>query len=229
MTGKVEAADCQHVRLSLGVLVLGVIDPEERALVEGHLAECDRCSAELGELAELPGLMHRVDLDQALAGLPTPSSQFSARVIEAAKARKAAHRRRRRFVIAAGTAVAAAAAVLAFVVLPGDDGGSGSTGTGNETVVAATDPKTSVHASIDLASEQNGTRLQIELKGVAPGEHCRLVAYDKAGGRDVAASWVANYDGWAHVTTATRFPKASISWFEVVRPDGSNLVSVPVS
>ena len=115
--------------------------------------------------------MHRVDLDQALAGLPTPSSQFSARVIEAAKARKAAHRRRRRFVIAA-VRRCAVAAVLVFVGSPGFDGDSVSTGTGNETVVAATDPKTSVHASIDLASS-NGTRLQIQLKGVAPGEHCR--------------------------------------------------------
>ena len=52
---------CHEARLSLGVLVLGAIEPEDRSLVEAHLAQCAACSTELAELAVLPGLLKRLD------------------------------------------------------------------------------------------------------------------------------------------------------------------------
>jgi len=61
VTSTAGTMDCQQARLSLGVLVLGVIDPEERPALEAHLTGCERCSAELAELAVLPGLLHRLD------------------------------------------------------------------------------------------------------------------------------------------------------------------------
>jgi len=49
--------DCQEARVSLGVYVLGAIDPAERALVDSHLATCRDCRDELAGLAGLPALL----------------------------------------------------------------------------------------------------------------------------------------------------------------------------
>jgi len=59
--------DCSEARLSLGVYVLGAIDPAERALVDSHLAGCRECRDELAGLAGLPALLARVGTEEALA------------------------------------------------------------------------------------------------------------------------------------------------------------------
>ena len=56
--------DCTDARLSLGVYVLGAIDPAERALVDAHLATCRDCRDELAGLAGLPALLARVNPDE---------------------------------------------------------------------------------------------------------------------------------------------------------------------
>src|ERR1700691_4346620 len=61
------AMDCPEARISLGVYVLGAIDPAERALVEGHLATCQNCRDELAGLAALPALLARVSTEEAIA------------------------------------------------------------------------------------------------------------------------------------------------------------------
>ena len=49
--------DCTEARPSLGVYVLGAIDPGERALVDAHLTTCRDCRDELAGLAGLPALL----------------------------------------------------------------------------------------------------------------------------------------------------------------------------
>src|SRR5690349_6560337 len=56
--------DCTEARLSLGVYVLGAIDPAERSLVEAHLQICPECRDELAGLAGLPALLARVNPDE---------------------------------------------------------------------------------------------------------------------------------------------------------------------
>jgi len=55
---------CTEARPSLGVYVLGAIDPVERGLVDAHLATCRDCRDELAGLAGLPALLARVDPDE---------------------------------------------------------------------------------------------------------------------------------------------------------------------
>lgn len=228
MTDHVGTMDCHHARLSLGVHVLGVIDPEDRPALEAHLAGCPRCAAEMAELAVLPGLLHRVNPQVAASDLPAAPAGFQDRVVSAARVARARRRRRLRTV---STAVAAAAAVLAAVLLlpglVGDDNGS-SPAAGRPIVVERTDPGTAVHARVDLRAADGGTELTMVLGGVRPGERCRLVARDDDGNRETAATWVATYSGDASVTGTTSFPRDSITSLQVVRADGKLLVSLPV-
>ena len=56
--------DCAEARPSLGVYVLGAIDPAERGLVDAHLVTCRDCRDELAGLAGLPALLARVNPDE---------------------------------------------------------------------------------------------------------------------------------------------------------------------
>ncbi len=226
MTSTPGTMDCQQARLSLGVLVLGVIDPEERPALEAHLTVCERCSAELAELAVLPGLLHRLDPVAAAAGLPSPPASFQERVVAAGRVARARHRRR--LVAALGTAAAVIAAALLVPALLGGSDPAPHPAASRSIVVDRTDPQTSVSANVTLDREDSGTQLTLVLGGVRPGEHCRLVARNAAGREETAASWVATYSGTASVTGTTSFPRRSITSLQVVRGDGVVLVSLPV-
>jgi hypothetical protein len=224
-----QTMDCQEARLSLGVLVLGVIDPDERQAVEAHLAGCGRCAAEMAELAVLPGLLHRVSPDVAASGLPPVPPSFQDRVLAAARVARA--RRHRRLLGAAAAAAAVAAVLAAVLLLPGllgSDNGS-TPSAGRPIVVESTDPQTDVHARVDLAAEDSGTELTLVLGGVSPGERCRLVAHNADGGSETAATWVATYTGSASVTGTTSFTRDSITSLQIIRGDGKVLVSLPVT
>ncbi|MGH3279021.1 MAG: anti-sigma factor family protein, partial [Trebonia sp.] len=100
------AMDCPEARISLGVYVLGAIDPAERALVDAHLSTCRECRDELAGLAGLPALLARVSVEEATAlaadgsppltgvdAVPGPPRELLATVLDLTAAR----RRRRRW------------------------------------------------------------------------------------------------------------------------------------
>src|ERR1700750_95144 len=62
-----QSMSCPEVRVSLGVYVLGAIDPAERSMVDAHLATCRDCRDELAGLASLPALLSRVSTAEAIA------------------------------------------------------------------------------------------------------------------------------------------------------------------
>ncbi|MFD1502746.1 anti-sigma factor family protein [Streptosporangium lutulentum] len=51
---------CEEVRMSLGVYVLGALEPDECVLVEAHLAECADCRAEFDELTGVSAFLGKV-------------------------------------------------------------------------------------------------------------------------------------------------------------------------
>jgi hypothetical protein len=53
---------CTHTS-TLGVYLLGALEPEERSAFETHLSGCDACRTELVRLAPLPGLLNQITLD----------------------------------------------------------------------------------------------------------------------------------------------------------------------
>ena len=112
--------DCTDARLSLGVYVLGAIDPAERSLVDAHLVTCRDCRDELAGLAGLPALLARVNPDEisricaddtvragTYAGADDrPPEELIGTVLDLAEARR--RRTRWRFLAAAAAVVAIA-------------------------------------------------------------------------------------------------------------------------
>lgn len=244
--------ECREVELSLGVLVLGALEPAERPAIEAHIAVCPRCSAILAELAPLPGLMHRLDpFERDAAAEPRPSQSASQRSAakQSAAQRSAAQpssppqplplvplELRERLVLAARKErtrrrrwVAGIAAAAVFVALSLAAAASGGLWSDRQaTVASATDARTSVRADVRLMPDATGSALALSLTGVTPAEHCKLVAIDAQGRRDVAAAWVATYDGRATVTGHTSFRPDQITRLVVVTDAGSTLVRVPI-
>jgi anti-sigma factor RsiW len=58
---------CSQSRLSLGVYLLGALEPGERRDVDVHLAGCSRCRAELAELKDVPACLARVQLADVIS------------------------------------------------------------------------------------------------------------------------------------------------------------------
>lgn len=227
MTTQPTPLECHRAEIALGALVLGALDPAERDQVEAHVSQCPRCTATLAELAPLPGLLHRVDPEQAAAGLPEPPSELLPGLLAAAHEDdwNRAQSRRRRLTIGLTAAAAVLAAVAAGTIVVSRDNPSAPA----TTVASATNRQTHVSAKVEMTAASTGTEMTLSLSGVAPGERCRLVAVDSRGNREVAATWVATYAGEAHVAGSTSFPRSQIDKLLVVTPDGQTLVSIPSS
>ena len=209
-----QTMDCSAARISLGVYVLGAIDPAERSQVDAHLTTCRDCRDELAGLAGLPALLARVSKEEAIAladtsdsplplaevASPEPPRELLATVLDLTAAR----RRRRRW-REAGLAVAAAAIVAAGVFgglqlgshpaqpsttasgqLPyGRPSGPMKTATGNAGDMTAT---------VGYTAMGWGTQLDAKVTGIATGTNCQLWVFDASGNRYLVGNWVTDND-----------------------------------
>lgn len=235
---------CRDAELSLGALVLGALDPGERLQVEAHVAACDRCRDAVAELAPLPGLLNRLSVEQAEAGLPLAPARLLDAALEAARERSekvsplrtgsgAAGSARRPWWAAA--AVAAAAVVLATAgvlatkaqdATPPVAGPSPTSTRGDAVLWDGTSSDGTIRASVVLLPQEAGSRLSMTLTGVQPGQRCDLVIESTAGRREVTASWQATYDGAATITGSTTSWPSQINRMLVTTPEGDTLLQL---
>ena len=215
------SASCDSLeRLSLGAYVLGALDPIERAAVDAHLSECPACRDELAGLAAMPGLLSRVRVEDVLEPAPSPSPGAADRLIGRLRA---ARRARRRRLAAAGGAFALAAIAAGAIVIGTDNTGGGGTNR-NVASISATSARTGVTASFGVRPAPWGTAVRVRLRGVPPNTRCKLITYSRDGGREVAGTWRATYDGTADVQTATAIPRGRLAAIEVTTVGGRRLV-----
>jgi Putative zinc-finger len=222
--------------VALGAYVLGALEREERSGLEAHLETCEICGEELDRLAPLPGLLSRLTLEEAEVLDPAEPAEFTpvwtdagetSAPLERALFEVARERRRSRLMRAAAVAAAlvlAAVAVVGAPLIGGDGGEEPATLT-----AAASDVRTGVHGAAELTREPWGTRVELSLAGVRPGERCRLVARSEGGRSEVAATWRAGYLGMAEVPGAVAIPADRLATLDVVTADDRVLVRMPVT
>ncbi len=199
--------DCTEARPSLGVYVLGAIDPAERALVDAHLTTCRDCRDELAGLAGLPALLARVNPDEVsriraddtVRGSTDegPPAELLGTVLDLAEAR----RRRNRWRVAAA---AAAVVVLAGGLFGGLRAATSSThtvyaaqypaGTGRWETAKTTSKVSGTSATIKYAPEYWGNAFEVLVSGIAVGTTCELWVIHPDGSRTEVAAWTVAHD-----------------------------------
>ena len=201
--------DCTDARLSLGVYVLGAIDPAERALVDAHLVTCRDCRDELAGLAGLPALLARVNPDEisricaddavragAYAGADDRApGELIGTVLDLAAARR--RRTRWRFAAAAAAVVAIAGGLFGglssitttrTVPIP-----VGAPGTHWDTV-EATSSVTGASASVAYSHEMWGDAFEVLVDHIPVGTTCQLWVVHPNGTRTRVAEWTTAGD-----------------------------------
>ncbi|HEY0126957.1 MAG TPA: zf-HC2 domain-containing protein [Blastococcus sp.] len=180
------------VTTDLGAYVLGALEPRERHHVEGHLADCPACAAELAELEPLPALLDKVPREDLEPVAVTPSPGLYDRVVAAADLRPARRRGRLLLVAAALVAVLGVGAGVTWEL------------TRNEELTrsAVAGP---VQATLTASSARDGSALDVTVAGLRSGELCTMVAIDDDGRQHAAGEWRTSdagdgrWVGWSSV------------------------------
>jgi hypothetical protein len=199
--------DCTEARPSLGVYVLGAIDPVERGLVDAHLATCRDCRDELAGLAGLPALLARVDPDEISrvsaggAARPVTSDQPPEELLATVHGLAEARRRRTRW-----RYLSAAAAVVALAAgLFGGVKAATSTTTTQTVVVpfshphnwetaSGTNQATGVSGTVAYSPQLWGRAIEVLVDRIPIGTTCQLWVVHPDGTRTQVASWTTAPD-----------------------------------
>jgi len=195
--------DCAEARPSLGVYVLGAIDPAERGLVDAHLVTCRDCRDELAGLAGLPALLARVNPDEIsricaddtvrpASSDDHPPEELLGTVLGLAEARR--RRNRWRYLSAAAAVVAIAAGLFAGL-------SSAASTTVTRTVPVAvgltgswewvhgTNQATGATATVGYSQQPWGNAFQVLVDRVPLGTTCQLWVVHPDGAWTQVAAW----------------------------------------
>jgi hypothetical protein len=234
------AMDCPEARISLGVYVLGAIDPAERALVDAHLATCRDCRDELAGLAGLPALLARVSMEEAVALAVTdgpavpldeitePPRELLATVLDLTTARRRGRRWRE---AALGLA---AALIIAAGVFGGLRIGSGTAqpstaagffpGNPNSAWDNAQGQAGTMTAAVSYRSMGWGTQLDTKVTGIPIGTSCQLYVIDSTGQRVLVGGWVTDDDeGAVWYPGSVAVPSKDVTGFQLTVAHGQTI------
>jgi hypothetical protein len=229
---------CPHTS-TLGVYLLGALEPEERSAFESHLYGCDICRAELVRLAPLPGLLNQISVTdfEEITEPPAPAvdpvrpAELPEPVVldappsepDPVVRKLPTPRTRRAWQI---TGAAAAAVVLLVAGFFGYQAVWGSDSPERSVTWSADDPNSGVHAQIQLTERSWGTDIKVWMSDVPGSKECRLVVMAKNGYRDrvdpyyeIAGWWTSGHSAHDDIPGSTSIDLASIRRLEIMDGD----------
>jgi predicted anti-sigma-YlaC factor YlaD len=217
--------DCAEARHSLGVYVLGAIDPVERGLVDAHLETCQECRDELAGLAGLPALLARLDPDEVSrisADDPVhafaderPPAELIGTVLDLAKARR--RRERWRYVSAAAavvvlaagafTGLRAATSTTRDVPVPSGSDHSWEISQGSNQAASVT---------VAYSNELWGSAFEVLVQRIPMGTTCQMWVVHPDGTRTQVAAWTtARDEGHVWYAGSMATTAGAISQFQI--------------
>ncbi|MFK8846944.1 anti-sigma factor family protein [Streptomyces sp. Ac-502] len=233
----------------VGAYALGVLDAAEAARFEEHLADCDRCAAELDGLMGLPPLLAEAGeaAPDPEAVTPAPGPGLLAGLLEEVGVVRRARRRRRLYLVAAA-AVLVVGGPLTTYALTAEDAEPPEHLTGYARAMyehgekaGTVDPVTKVAASVSMERKPWGTHVALKLGNVKGPLTCDLVAVGKSGAEQTVTTWAVPPGGYGLKDGAAKWNKeplythggsamnrSYIDRFEVRTLDGRRLAEIKV-
>jgi hypothetical protein len=231
------APACRDIRQSLGVYVVGAIDPAERTLVDDHLGSCPDCREELAGLAGLPALLGRVPASDAerlilhsaeVKDLEEPPAELLDSLIRRVAERRAVRRWRTLAAAAAAVVIALAGGAAGARIIAPSAHPIPAPHAAVPEVVTATNPRTHVSAIISYTAKSWGTRMDVWVAGIKDGTSCQVWAVNASGQRWQAGSWTVPGGLEPDYPASVSLPASQLRSFEITS-GGRVLVSVPAT
>lgn len=225
----------------LGALALGLLDPDEAAVVQTHLARCATCRSEFAAMTTMRERLDAVPAHDVLAEYARQESVGTAapgddmvlqRVIGAMRGTPKRKPASRAWRVAAAVVLLVAVGGLGAVVgrVTAPEPSPSASSTAGARVFENTEASTGVGAWIEvIPARPTWVRLRIRLATPPSGQTCEVYAVSSDGRRKLAASWVVHRpDESAPVIDGTAaFSAQDIIRFEVTDAAGNLWVTVP--
>lgn len=233
-----------------GAYALGVLDAADAARFEEHLADCDRCAAELEDLMGLQPLLaeagESVSDPEALTAVPGPGVLDS--LLEEVGAVRRTRYRRRLYLVAAAAALVVGGPVATYALTSGGPeeapehpASYARTMYEHGEKAGTVDPVTKVAASVSMERKPWGTHVALKLANVKGPLACDLVAVGKSGAEQTVTTWAVPAGGYGLKDGAAKWNReplythggsamnrSHIDRFEVRTLDGKRLAAIKV-
>ena len=211
----------------VGAYALGLLEDQDRAAFESHLATCEACRAELETLSAVGVLLRGMEPVHVPGDASPPVDLLH---------RRAAVSRRRRstlMIVSAAACVALLGGGIA-VGLASAPNQSQAALTGQ--LHSASNPANGATGTVGLVAKGWGTQVQLDLAGVKGPQECELIAVSKSGARKTVTGWFVPAPGEgvpghpAHLLVAggTAIALGDLARLEVIVVNGPVLLTIPV-
>jgi hypothetical protein len=244
----IDTMECAQARISLGVYVLGALEPAERAAVDTHLATCEGCQAELSDIQDLPALLASLS-EEAVADLADGWPQESTTPLEAnvstAVPRSADRPADRSPAWVRRKAYRTTLLSVAAVVLIGL-GAVGAAEAGIHAGQAGAGPyagpalgpwqsalgsnAADMHAIVRYRPMAWGTQVAVQVTGIPLRTICAIEAYERNGTTTVGGSWITDSnEGKVWYPASAAISKGTVTKFVItVAGHPTAVITVPI-
>jgi hypothetical protein len=240
--------DCPQARISLGVYVLGALEPAERATVDAHLATCEGCRAELADIEELPALLASLSEEVVAAiadGRPyepaTPLRRNDSTAAPGIADRPAdrsptlVRRKAYRTTLLSVAAVVVIGLGVVGAVEAGIHVGQAGAGPYAGPVLgpwqsAQGSNAADMHAIVRYRPMGWGTQVAVQVTGIPLHTVCAIEAYERNGTTAVGGSWITDSnEGRVWYPASTAVSKGTVTKFVItVAGPPATVITIPI-
>lgn len=223
--------------------VLGALSSDDRRVFERHLATCSACTSAVGEVAGIPGILKKIDVNTAteIANRPSDESEivqrFEPNLVQnlARSINDRKHRIRR--MMTAGMAIAAAAVMVIGILIgstihPQTNLSTGSlpnSTTGTKVVMAELVPN-AMTVDLQVKNKKWGTSFEWNCvyrnssASTQTPEAYNLVVTDESGTVTTIATWSEIGSSAKGLTASTSIPLSKIRTVEIRAADTNEAI-----